>query len=80
MEIPCILDYLEIRTDYPVPIWLNTITRVNMQRRIAFAIIFFMRSLYMAFMANKISEFMDELQDKKICKYLPIEQDPITFE
>ena len=80
MEIPRILDYLEFRTDYPIPIRLNAITRVNTQRRMAFAIIFFMRSLYMAFRANKISQFMDELQDKNICKYLPIEQDPITLE
>ena len=79
MEIPRILDYLEIRTDYPIPSRLNAITRVNTQRRMAFAIIFFMRSLYMAFRANKITQFMDKLQDKKICKYLPIEQDPITF-
>ena len=80
MEIPRILEFLDIRTNPTIPLWLSAITRVNMQRRMAFAIIFFMRSLWMAFRANKISQFMDELQDKNICKYLPIKQDPITLE
>ena len=34
----------------------------------------------MAFCQNKTSEFIAELQDKKIWKYLPIERDPVTFE
>ena len=41
---------------------------------------YFMRMAYMAFLQNKISEFIAKLQDKKICKYLPIKQDPVTFE
>ena len=80
MNIPPILEILGIATHVCIPSQLLSIIRVNTQRRMAFAIIFFMRSLYMAFRANKINQFMDELQDKNICKYLPIKQDPITLE
>ena len=40
---------------------------------------YFMSKAYIAFLQNKINEFINNPQGKKITKYLPINQDPVTF-